>query len=564
MNPFRLHPALSQLMKRRFVARLRRLVESFRSPRRIVLSIIALSMAVVWIGQAVAGIFLRETADPQSLHTWLAQGLCLYTLWNILKVTFRTPVEPFEWTETERELLIGAPLTTGDLVRYRFATMTGAALFKASIFTVVMIPDLSILPLGFFGMFCGLMIIDLIRCGLEVLVGMLKPRELARMRLITFGFAAVIGGSAIASAIATNGGFGTTPLASWEFAKALAGGLAIQTQTWYGSLLFVPAGCVADVVTADSFSSGVILRMAGVAVTITAAFYGLLRLTENAGSRRKLIAREKFSIAQANDTPERKREMADRRIKRPATLGGVWPLGWRQLLGARYYRFSLAVALTIPLVLCCLPTLWDTTELGTVMNVVGVMAFYSFAWLPSALRFDFRRDVDRMAYLKALPITPTKAVLGQIAAPVLLLTAFQLGTLLLVMLIKPFSPALLLIGILILTPFNIFNFASENLMFLWYPHRMNQEGIHIFLRTILVFTAKGILFSIALVFVIAWLYFSNSAGKWLMPADPATAMGLTFCAGGMITMTVISWATIRVLSRTFEKFDPSIDLVGLD
>ena len=57
------------------------------------------------------------------------------------------------------------------------------------------------------------------------------------------------------------------------------------------------------------------------------------------------------------------------------------------------------------------------------------MAFYTFLLLPTALRFDFRRDLDRLATLKGLPITPAAAAIGQTLAPVLIATAFQGGVL---------------------------------------------------------------------------------------------------------------------------------------
>jgi len=56
-------------------------------------------------------------------------------------------------------------------------------------------------------------------------------------------------------------------------------------------------------------------------------------------------------------------------------------------------------------------------------------AFYTFLLLPTALRFDFCRDLDRLATLKGLPITPIAAAMGQTLTPVLIATLFQSGVL---------------------------------------------------------------------------------------------------------------------------------------
>lgn len=76
----------------------------------MLLSLLAILLAVVWLGQVVAGLLFREPADPQKLAVWIPLGLLAYTLWHLLKTACRQPIEPFEWTPAERELLGGAPL----------------------------------------------------------------------------------------------------------------------------------------------------------------------------------------------------------------------------------------------------------------------------------------------------------------------------------------------------------------------------------------------------------------------------------------------------------------------
>ncbi|HEV3023456.1 MAG TPA: hypothetical protein VGX76_13370, partial [Pirellulales bacterium] len=89
--------------------------------------------------------------------------------------------------------------------------------------------------------------------------------------------------------------------------------------------------------------------------------------------------------------------------------------------------------------------------------------------LPTALRFDFRRDLDRMATLKGLPISPAAAAIGQTLAPVLITTLFQFGVLTFAFVAQSLPPNHLFISMLVLMPFNALVFGLDNLIYLLYP-----------------------------------------------------------------------------------------------
>ena len=59
------------------------------------------------------------------------------------------------------------------------------------------------------------------------------------------------------------------------------------------------------------------------------------------------------------------------------------------------------------------------------LATAGTLAFYTFLLLPTAVRFDFRRDLDRMAMFKGLPISPAATVIGQTITPILIATRFK-------------------------------------------------------------------------------------------------------------------------------------------
>ena len=138
------------------------------------------------------------------------------------------------------------------------------------------------------------------------------------------------------------------------------------------------------------------------------------------------------------------------------------------------------------------------------LATTGTLAFYTFLLLPTALRFDFRRDLDRLATLKGLPITPAAAVIGQTLAPVLIATLFQSGVLAFAIVARSLPPHYLFMAMLVMIPLNVLVFGLDNLIYLLYPYRVQQEGLEIFLRTMLTFTGKGLLFAVGLAAMSAW------------------------------------------------------------
>ena len=85
----------------------------------------------------------------------------------------------------------------------------------------------------------------------------------------------------------------------------------------------------------------------------------------------------------------------------------------------------------------------------------GTLVFYTFRLLPTALRFDFRRDLDRLATLKSFPITPAAETIGQTLAPVLITTLFQCGVLTSAIIARSLPPHHLILVLLVIIPLNV-------------------------------------------------------------------------------------------------------------
>ena len=185
-------------------------------------------------------------------------------------------------------------------------------------------------------------------------------------------------------------------------------------------------------------------------------------------------------------------------------LGGAGAIGWRQSTGAIQQWGGLSVALVVPAVLACIPLTYRSEPITAFLAVVAAICFYSFLLLPTALKFDFRRDIDRMFALRSLPIRAAAVVVGQLVCPVLITCLFQATVVGIACLARPIHPSLAIGAMVVMLPMNVLIFALDNLLFLMYPYRPTQEGIGVFFRTTLIFTAKGLVFALALGLTAMW------------------------------------------------------------
>lgn len=561
-----IHPALLQLLRCQVRARIRKIVNSFRSPRRQFVSILAIVFAVIWLGQAIAGILFRESANPERLATWIPLGFFAYTAWHLIKTISSKPVEPFEWTPAELELLCGAPLKRRHLIVYRFASILSSAILKSLCFTLLMLPDLNILVSGFYGMLIGLILVDLIRLLIEQVCRLFTKRGLKLLRGVVYASLVLwIGSTFWICFTASSAQSNLASPAALLFAKSLGQEL-VEHLTVHGAFLLLPFQSSVGLILATDLDLQLLAHFligTGLVAILLSTLIALddlvLKMTRQREFR-VIIGRKKPSdVCSHSKLIDSKSEA--RPIRVPFRIRGVGSIAWRQLLGAWHYRTTLAVSLGVPTLLCCLPLLASHEPLPMLLNVVAGIVFYSFLLLPSALMLDFRRDVHRLDVLKSLPINPMAVTLGQLAAPIALCMAFQWIVLIIASVNGSVSLWQASIAATLLIPINVLIFAVENVLFMIAPYRRNQEGVAVFLRTILTFTAKGMLFAIGLAITVAWAFVCRQMGANYIHGQ--FIAGLMFGAG-IWFLTSLAAASMTVwLARMYREFDPSLDAPNL-
>ncbi len=325
----------------------------------------------------------------------------------------------------------------------------------------------------------------------------------------------------------------------------------------YAALPFQP---FVDLIVADRMTTakaGLATAAFGTVTALAAALIALYTVTSRRVAERERrnyrpngAARGVIANSTRNETAPTIGPHLIPRLRHLPHWGGAGALAWRQLVGARRHWGSLLTAMIAPAVFAGAPCFVIADPHVAFLAATCTLAFYSFLLLPTALRFDFRRDLDRLATLKGLPITPAAAVIGQTLAPVLIATLFQSVVLAFAAAARSLPAHLLFMAILVMIPLNTLVFGLENLIYLLYPYRVQQEGLEIFLRTMLNFTGKGLLFAVGLEAMAIWgfaaAHLTRAASHWT--GSPVN--GYLVFIGGMVAgpSVLASASALRIIA----------------
>ncbi len=555
---------LNHLLWIRFQGKLKRWLGGFQSPRRRLITLIGTVLGIIWVSQAIAGILFRKAAEHDSMVRWSAVALTLYVFWQVLKTVTRKPFEPHEWTDAEKEILLAAPISPQQLVSYRLTGLAVGTFVKALFVSIILLPDLPIWPVGFISLFLGLVFIEFFRVCFELVFTGISPR----LRWLCRGsvFVMLLGPIAIlwyrTLMVMNSGATQDLPMSILLFKSVLVELNAIVSSKIGVGVLSVMAS-FSEAIFTQAFSVaglGNFLKITLITVASGALVYRLDQWSQLRKRQQESLAVRKGSLGSTGSLSHSTASSAGMRV--PWRMNGMGAVAWRQLVGAYHYRMTLSISLGIPAVLCWCPLFLDSNPEVTLVSVVGGLLFYSFLLLPSALVLDFRRDIDRFDVLKSLPVATIWLAIGQLATPVILATGFQAGVLFVATVFSSIIWSQAVLAGVILVGFNLLIFTGENLIFLLSPYRRNQEGLDVFIRTVLTFTGKGIVFAVAVSALLFWATLSVLiVGSFGLSAGWAVAL---FCAGLLLMMGTVEALLLFGLVRLFDRFDPSEDCPALN
>ncbi len=563
-----LHPALGALFLQNAKAKTCKTLRALRSPRRMAVTIVAAVLGCVWLSQIVLSVFLREPADRDMLQTRLALGLAGFLLFQMLKIVFRKTVEPFEWTPSETQILKTAPISRTALVVYRMATTAISALLKSVCFVLVMIPDLKQWFAGFIGMAFGLCFLELVRIVTEVIIFGIGKQRLRWIRGASAVMVCAMLGTAVANVIDQPGvQEKLASPAAYQFLLAVAMQIAEFTNSGFGALVVYPFYCFSDLILTERFDGLFLQRLlAGLCFVGIAGYAAVMANTWMIGACQRQDRTNLRRLKAASPLGQQMIGKNKRPVVVPYRLRGIGAVAWRQFYGAWNYRASLIVSFSIPIALCCVPMFATPRPPNAALFLVASLLFYSYLLLPAALMLDFRRDVDRMAVLKKLPIESINIVIGQLAAPVVLCSFFQAIVFGIASFSGVASASFLALCWLVIVPMNVLIFASENIIFMLHPYRRNKEGADVLIRSVLTFTGKAIVWALALCLLLIWALACSYLAKQFGFSDGGYqfTVGAIFLAGTTTVVCGLAYACVRCLAKMFERFDPGVDSVAMN
>jgi hypothetical protein len=454
-------------------------------------------------------------------------------------------------------------------VTYQLASVTVTTCCKAGLFTLLLLPDLRCVPLGLLGLLLVMLLLEVLRMAVEIATWGMS-------RKVFFFYRAVV----VAGLLLAGFEIGTVILRL----NALSGEINVGDGVLHRLVNILVRlnesrlGCAAapfqpciDLILAEALTAtNVALAVANIAaVTVLAvSVIGLHAVMTRVVARREReqylalgASRDLRTFASRATAAPSLEDGVRLRLRRMPSCGGALALAWRQLIGAARHWGSLLTAMIAPAVLASAPCFVIADPYMAVLVTAGTVAFYTFLLLPTALRFDFHRDLDQLATLKGLPITPAAAVIGQTLAPVLIATMFQCVVLGFAIAARSLPPQYLLVTILLMVPLNVLVFGLDNFIFLLYPYRLQQEGLEIFLRTMLTFTGKGLLFSVGLAAISGW-GFAAAALTRAVAAWTGTTLDayLVFAAGMVAGPALLAALVLYALARTYHRIDPIEDV----
>ena len=249
-----------------------------------------------------------------------------------------------------------------------------------------------------------------------------------------------------------------------------------------------------------------------------------------------------------------------RRVRVPAFafLGGAAPLARRHVYElARAPRpllglaFSAALAFFYTIVM---PRLGDPYAGLRTAGSSLVALVMVFAILGSgALNLDFRRDAERIAYLRSLPLSPASVATGQMFTPAAILCA---AILLLLAVAAGVAGGrvdgrMMALSVALSAPAAWVCVGLENWLFLLFPTRVTPGGVEqssfsgrLFLKMLCKFGLLAVVAALALF------------AAWLVGMAAGT-LGGDVAAGVMVVLAC--YAVTRLVARAFRGFDLAVD-----
>ncbi|MCE9595890.1 MAG: putative ABC exporter domain-containing protein [Planctomycetes bacterium] len=474
------HPALRLLAKRKLRGFWRTQLRRVKTPKGALFALLGAGAIVLWLGAMVLGQFVQpagaQRATTESMTAlFMLMGIGVTLLGSL---SYRGLYIP----EEELDLLLSAPVSRGDIVRYRMMSSLVRTAFGAlvvSIFAAGKAPN----PLyGFVGVWTFVVTLPVFGQALSLLAGGTESglgKRLERFPKKWFGIVSVVLVGLMMFALFSGS-------LSQRLGPAL--GFASNSSAWLespwvrGTMLLVKPWTA--MVHAHAFTDFALWLGCAVCVWLF-AFEFCARL--------RVDFRE-LTLATAADVAKK----IARRRRGGASSGDVWKsaVGWRipwafgrGMFGAIAWRKSSSIVrkagATLLISVAVVGVLTFSIDAGmsgksleSLMTSSLFLVAIGSLYLTTGLRFDFREDLERMDVIKSWPVAPWKIFVATLLPEVVLVTALLCIAIIVRAVMHDMQHGIL---VLIVPAVGFFVFvcvALDNALFLFMPVRYvpGQDG----------------------------------------------------------------------------------------
>lgn len=475
---------------------LRYLLRSLRSVKGALLALVGAAVVFPWL---MAVLFAPRHGGGWLSNNLPESGPGLLLVYCFMNVFFSSSERAIYFAPAEVNFLFPGPFSRRQLLAYKIVSTLIVSLPTALFLTFVASTESSWFPASLTAMPLIVLFMQLFSLALNLIAVSLGARLYTRGRKIA---AACVGLLALFVLVQ----FGGSP-AEWqprELWRQIQDTSAWQIVAWPLRWFFVTltAHSWLELLGPAAAAALVDLALVGVVFALDAQF-----LEASATASMRIYARMQRLRRGGLASGEGLRRGGKVRFRLPMLpwLGGVGPLVWRQLTTALRGADRLILLLVILGMALMAPALTtvrneqeNVNEHLNLLTILGPVAGWLTLFLTTLLPFDFRGDIDRLAFLKTLPLSPWRLALGQLLAPVLMMTVLQwIGLAAVVWAVPPndWLVAGCLACAAFVVPINLLLFALDNLLFLLFPTRLMAASPGDFQalgRNVLLMVAKGI------------------------------------------------------------------------
>ena len=553
------HRNLIRLTCDRAIFRTRRLIGRLKSPRRLLATTLALAFLGLYLVNGWFILSARQPADPENLKLWLSGGMVIYGLYHAVRCVWSTQIPDLELSPAERYWLENAPIHRSTLAAYFLSHLSVTSALKTVLLAVVLWRDVRHPELLLLGVFCALVLLEMIRSIIRRCFAGLDRRRLhlARIAMTSIIIAAMI--QIIARL------FALTPSGSPTWVYLLNGFTALgdtascQTIQW----LSVPWVASSSLAITQSYHWITGLQLIASVALIPLSMLILVHVDRWAEETRQNRERQILAAGTVDSKPT-----TTTTGKSSSRLGLLWmqsvlpksmheeiAIIARQSVSFWRYKGTILASFVIPTLLCLSPLALPPMATGRNPQqwffIMGGIALCTILLAPPALKLDFRRDLPRMLLLRSLPVHPRSMVLGQIALPVLVTWLFQWTTIFVAAIVTQPDWSQFLMWTGILNALTVFTFAAENALFLAFPHQLSDEGVVMMIRAKLTFLGKVVTIGMGLGFLALWGLFCKQFEVFGV---------LLLVTGALIGAWFVALVAITICVHCWKRFDLNLDM----